>query len=131
VYYGTERNVVVKVWNRTAKELLESKKEIYDADPSLAEEVTNSSPSEFPALWAAREMKHYEKLRAAGILCPTPLFCIKNIFVMERELDPLALIPPTSHDTSSSFASIVKVWALTGTWLLGLMGVFRYALTVH
>jgi len=97
------RIVAVKVWNRPGKEFLESKKEIYEADPNLLEEIRSSSSSEFPSIWAARELKFYAKLKSVGILCTTPILSFKNILVMEMEVEPLHV------DLTTTFANILKV----------------------
>ena len=80
---------IVKVWNKPSKQLMESKKPIYEDDLEFIELLNKSPNSDFRELWAEREMKCLEKLSQSGIKCATGIAFEKNVLIMSRESQSL------------------------------------------
>jgi serine/threonine-protein kinase RIO1 len=76
--------VVIKVWNKPSKQLMESMKPFYEDDAEFVEKVNNSKANpDFRELWAEREMKLLNKLSQAGINCVKGLSCSKSVLIMD------------------------------------------------
>jgi len=81
--YQWPYRVAVKVWNKPAKQLMESKLEYYEHDNEFTSLIQKSNPAEFPTLWIERHVKLCEKLLKNSIKCPKPIYTTKNVLVME------------------------------------------------